>query len=148
MNGSASLQALYFRLGDLTLAVPGDGLRQVVTVGRLTRVPRVGPELLGLFSVRGEVLPLIDLRPLLGLEAEAGAQVAGRQAALLEHAGRRVALLLGEVLGFLPVREVALAPDPALAPLTRIVTAHDTLNAALLEPGGLITALERQLVLV
>lgn len=148
MNGAASPQALYFRLGELTLAVPGDGLRQVVTVGSLTRVPRVGPELLGLFSVRGEVLPLIDLRPLVGLEAEAGADVAGRPAALLEHAGRRVALVLGEVLGFLPIYEAALTPDPALAPLTRFVTAHDTLSAALLEPGSLMDALERQLVLV
>ena len=147
MNG-ASPQALYFRLGELTLAVPGDGLRQVVTVSSLTRVPRVGPELLGLFSVRGEVLPLIDLRPLLGLEAEAGANVAGRPAALLEHAGRRIALLLGEVLGFLPVYEAALTPDPALAPLTRFMSAHDALNAALLEPGSLLDALERQLVLV
>ena len=147
MNG-ASLQALYVRLGDLTLALPGDGLRQVVTVGSLTRVPRVGPELLGLFSVRGEVLPLIDLRPLLGLEAEVGASVAGRSAALLEHQNRRIALLLGEVLGFLPVYEAALAPDPVLAPLTRFMTAHDTLSAALLEPGSLMNALERQLVLV
>ena len=148
MNGAASLQALYFRLGDLTLAVPGDGLRQVVTVGSLTRVPRVGPELLGLFSVRGEVLPLIDLRPLLGLEAEVGASVAGRPAALLEHQNRRIALLLGEVLGFLPVYEAVLAPDPVLAPLTRFMTTHDTLSAALLEPGHLLNALERQLVLV
>lgn len=148
MNGSASLQALYFRLGDLTLAVPGDGLRQVVTVGSLTRVPRVGPELLGLFSVRGEVLPLIDLRPLLGLEAEIGGQVAGRSAALLEHGDRRIALLLGEVLGFLPVRETAAPPAPALAPLTRFVSAHAALSAHLLEPGTLMDVLERQLVLV
>ncbi len=148
MNGSASHQALYVRLGDLTLALPSDGLRQVVTVGNLTRVPRVGPELLGLFSVRGEVLPLIDLRPLLGLEAEAGANVTGRSAALLEHAGRRVALVLDEVLGFLPVHETALTPDPALAPLTRFVTNHGNLSAALLEPASLMNALERQLVLV
>ncbi len=147
MNGPAS-QALYFRLGDLILAVPGDGLRQVVTVGSLTRVPRVGPELLGLFSVRGEVLPLIDLRPLAGLEAEAGATVAGRPAALLEHGGRRVALVLDEVLGFFPVRETRTAPHPALAPLTRLTTAHDTLSAPLLEPADLMAALERGLVLV
>lgn len=148
MNGSAPQQALYFRLGDLALAVPGDGLRQVVTVGSLTRVPRVGPELLGLFSVRGEVLPLIDLRPLVGLEAEAGATLAGRPAALLEHGGRRVALVIGEVLGFLPVQETQAAPTPALAPLTRLMTAHDALSAHLLEPRGLMAALERQLVLV
>lgn len=148
MNGSASLQALYFRLGDLTLAVPGDGLRQVVTVGSLTRVPRVGPDLLGLFSVRGEVLPLIDLRPLVGLEAEVGTNVTGRQAALLEHRSRRIALMLDEVLGFLPVRETAADPDPALAPLTRLMTTHDGLSAALLEPANLMAALERQLVLV
>ncbi len=148
MNGAASQQALYVRLGDLTLALPGDGLRQVVTVGSLTRVPRVGPELLGLFSVRGEVLPLIDLRPLLGSEAEAGANVTGRPAALLEHQNRRFALVLDEVVGFFPVYAAQTAPAPALAPLTRFMTAHDSLSAALLEPAALLAVLERQLVLV
>lgn len=62
-------QACYFRLGEHTLAVEGDTLRQIVTVGSVTPVPRTGPELLGLFTVRGLIVPLIDLRPLFNPEA-------------------------------------------------------------------------------
>lgn len=62
-------QACYFRLGEHTLAVGGDTLRQIVTVGSVTPVPRTSPELLGLFTVRGLIVPLIDLRPLFNPEA-------------------------------------------------------------------------------
>lgn len=146
MTQAASQRALYFRLGDDTLAV-GEGLRQVVTVDSLTRVPRVSPELVGLFSVRGEVLPLIDLRPLVG-QAVTSTGLAGRQAALLEHHNNRIALLLDEVLGFFPVQESGGVSSPKLEPLTRFRTAHGTLSAAVLDPGKLMAALERQLVLV
>ena len=52
------------------------------------------------------------------------------------------------MLGFLPVYEAALTPDPALPQLTRFMTTHNTLSAHLLEPADLMDALERQLVLV
>lgn len=146
MNGSASQRALYFRLGSYALAVSGEGLRQVVTVGSLTRVPRVGPELLGLFSVRGEVLPLIDLRPLLGEGLPGPTASAGGLAALLEHQGRRIALALDEVWGFFPVHETPAQAAPALAALTLTHTTFDAHTAALLDLSKLMGALERQLV--
>lgn len=98
MAYALSQRACYFRLGEQLLALGSEHLRQIVAVGRVTRVPRVGPELLGLVSVRGAILPLIDLRPLLGVAA-APTQTT-RVAALVEYEGHQLALRLDEVLGF------------------------------------------------
>ncbi len=94
-------QACYFRLGEHTLAVGGDTLRQIVTVGSVTPVPRIGPKLLGLFTARGLIVPLIDLRPL--FDPAAGRARPTERAALIEIDNRRMALCLDEVYGFFPV---------------------------------------------
>ena len=147
MRTSATLRACYFRLGEQTLAVTGEHLRQVVVVGSVTRVPRVGPELLGFFSVRGAILPLIDLRPLLGLSDTSG--TVGALAALIEHEDRRIALSLDEVLGFFPVEDAPTqAVNPKLAAFMLRSVASEGLSATLIDVGRIMSALERQLVVV
>lgn len=147
MRTSASLRACYFRLGEQTLAVTGEHLRQVVVVGNVTRVPRVSPELLGFFSVRGAILPLIDLRPLLGLADAPGA--VGELAALIEHEDRRVALSLDEVFGFFPVEAAPTqVVSPKLAAFMLKSVVYEELSATLIDVGRIMSALERQLVVV
>lgn len=96
-------QACYFRLGEHTLALGGDTLRQIVTVGRVTPVPRTGPELLGLFTVRGLVVPLIDLRPI--FDPAAARERVTERAALVEVDHHQIAFCLDDVYGFFPVQE-------------------------------------------
>lgn len=55
-----------FRLGDLRLGVPSEGVREVVRAGVLTPLPRTPAFLLGVAGHRGEVLPVIDLLRFLG----------------------------------------------------------------------------------
>ena len=145
MSYTVSQRACYFRLGEQPLALGSEHLRQVVVVGNLTRVPRVGPELLGLFSVRGAILPLIDLRPLLGLLTPP-IRAAGT-AALTEFEGHQLAFYLDEVFGFFPYQ---VAPDksgsPELQAFSRGTIVSQELEATLVDIGKVTAALETQLV--
>ena len=148
MSYTVSQRACYFRLGEQRLALGSEHLRQVVVVGNLTRVPRVGPELLGLFSVRGAILPLIDLRPLLGLPTPP-VQVAGT-AALTEFEGHQLAFHLDEVFGFFPYRDATGQETDTLSPVlqafSRGTVTHEALQAALIDVSKVTKALENQLL--
>ena len=82
-------------------------MQQVVTVPNLTPVPRSAASLLGVFAVRGSVLPLIDLAPLLELPNSSDA---ADLAALITYEERFVALKIDEVVGFSPLERSALMP--------------------------------------
>ncbi|MBX5484753.1 MAG: purine-binding chemotaxis protein CheW [Myxococcaceae bacterium] len=53
---------LAFRLADETYAVRIGVVREIVKVPPLTEVPRSSAELLGVINLRGEVLPVYDLK--------------------------------------------------------------------------------------
>lgn len=58
---------LGFRVADFWLTSPKEDVREVINPPRLTRVPNAKPWLTGVANVRGELLPVIDLRQFLGL---------------------------------------------------------------------------------
>ncbi len=58
---------LAFRLEDETFAIPVETVREVVRVPPLTPVPRAPTHLLGVMNLRGEVLPVYDIKPRLQL---------------------------------------------------------------------------------
>lgn len=58
---------LAFVLDKETWAVPIDQVREILKVPPLTEVPRGGDNLLGVMNLRGEVLPVYDVKPRLGL---------------------------------------------------------------------------------
>jgi purine-binding chemotaxis protein CheW len=58
---------LCFTLGEEEFGVDLNLIVQIVKPPPLTRVPRVGPHILGVISIRGAVVTLVDLRLLMGL---------------------------------------------------------------------------------
>jgi purine-binding chemotaxis protein CheW len=89
-----------FHLAGAELALPVAALQEVVNHPEtLTPVPLAPPYLLGLFNLRGTLIPVVDLRQLLRLPDE-GATLA-RKIAIVETAGGRVGLQFdatGEIL--------------------------------------------------
>jgi chemotaxis signal transduction protein len=61
---------LVIRIEGELFALEATALKQVVPLERPTPVPRSPQSLLGLIAVQGDILPLLDLAPLLGLEGE------------------------------------------------------------------------------
>jgi purine-binding chemotaxis protein CheW len=92
-----SESACVFMLDGERCAVHVRQVRAVVTLGALTRVPGAPATLLGVTNVRGGVVPVVDLRPLLGLRAASGA--AGGSAVVLEDGDVHAALVIDRVLG-------------------------------------------------
>jgi twitching motility protein PilI len=88
-----------FRLGAETFLVAREETREVLGVPNfLTRVPGAKPWIRGLANIRGQLLPVVDLRGFLG----GGAAPIGRSARIMVVNNRDVpaGLLVDEVLGF------------------------------------------------
>jgi chemotaxis signal transduction protein len=58
--------ALWFELSGRRFAIPLAQVREVVTSGVVTPMPGAPPCLYGLTSVRGGLIPVVDLGPLVG----------------------------------------------------------------------------------
>jgi twitching motility protein PilI len=88
-----------FRLGAETFLVAREETREVLGVPAfLTRVPGARGWIRGLANIRGQLLPVVDLRAFLG----GGAAPIGRSARILvvNHRDVPAGLLVDEVLGF------------------------------------------------
>lgn len=104
-----------FRVGDARFALDADRLEQVVPVGAITPLPRTRATVRGLLAHRGAVLPLIDLRALLGFATDRR----GQQALLVRLGGQALALEVDETEAIRPGDADRLdpLPDDAPAPL-------------------------------
>jgi len=84
-SGESSVQALSqlvsFKLGDEEFAFPMERVREILRVQRPNEVPDTPKHFLGILTVRGNILPVIDLRLLLNLR-----DMAGDIESLAEHA--------------------------------------------------------------
>jgi len=65
--GDTKYGFLCFKLGDEEFGVDLNMIVQIVKPPPVTLVPRVGPHILGVISIRGAVVTLVDLRRLMGL---------------------------------------------------------------------------------
>ena len=70
-------QVVSFKLGEEEFAFPMDRVREILRVQRPSEVPNAPAHFLGILTVRGVILPVIDLRILLGLPALAADVQAG-----------------------------------------------------------------------
>lgn len=94
-NSPTVSRVCLFRLANHIFALDIRFVREVVEVGSVSPIPLAPAEVLGLFSVRGGILPLISLAALLGLADGAGSS----RAVVVRHGERQVALAVTEVLG-------------------------------------------------
>ncbi|MGZ3442216.1 MAG: chemotaxis protein CheW [Polyangia bacterium] len=110
------------RRGVLTFVVGGEvygveilSIREIIKLREITEVPRAPRFLLGVVTVRGLVLPVVDLRLRLRLDAAP----LGRNTRILVvmHKGERFGLLVDEVRGVERFADSQIEPPPpSLAP--------------------------------
>lgn len=116
----APREFLAFRLDAETYALPLATVREIVKVPALTEVPRGGPHLHGVMHLRGEVLPVYDVKVRLRLRAEvaplAGPTDAPRSArvVLVKDLAGDAGILVDEVHEVVRLLPSALEPAPAL----------------------------------
>lgn len=104
-----------FRLGSETFVVARDEIREVMAVPPLlTRVPGARTWIRGLANLRGQLLPIVDLRQFLGSGATASTRVA--RILVVNHRDVPSGLLVDEVSGFrrFYAADLLEAPPPTL----------------------------------
>ncbi|MCU1277404.1 MAG: scaffold protein CheW associated with MCPs of class [bacterium] len=110
------------RRGVLTFVVGGEvygveilSIREIIKLREITEVPRAPRFLLGVVTVRGLVLPVVDLRLRLRLDAHALSRNA--RILVVMHKSERFGLLVDEVRGVVRFADEQIEPVPAsLAP--------------------------------
>jgi chemotaxis signal transduction protein len=110
------------RVSSEAYAIAVEDVREVAELGQVRAVPRARPELLGVRNLRGQILPVVDLAPVLGI-----ARSVPPGSLLVVAAGdRRAGFAIDEVTG------VGELPDPTEE------TDSDLLTGATLDGGDLI----------
>jgi purine-binding chemotaxis protein CheW len=138
MANSPTLHAVIFRIGALICAAPAGIVREILPRLAATRIPGVALAIEGLVNVRGTLLTVLDGHVLLQQEREAEDEGA---IVVVEIAGRRYGLGVGQVLDFLEVPEhsvAARADLPGVDPrLVRAVGIRDNQHFILLDIDAL-----------
>ncbi len=101
-------RGLGWRIGERRLVTPYDQVLEVLSVPAITPVPGTQGWLLGLANVRGNLLPVIDLK--LFLENQRSAALEHQRMLLVRQTGGDVGILIDELLGQRMFDESAASP--------------------------------------
>lgn len=138
MANSPTLHAVIFRIGALICAAPAGIVREILPRLPATRIPGVAQAIEGLVNVRGTLLTVLDGHVLLQQQRQAEDEGA---IVVVEVAGRRYGLGVGQVLDFLEVPEGSIAAGadlPGIDPrLVRAVGIRDDQHFILLDIDAL-----------
>jgi purine-binding chemotaxis protein CheW len=100
---------LTFKVGDEEFAVPIDHAREVMRAPGITEVPRAPAHVLGVVTVRGEVVAVIDVKSRLGLGKGPGA---GARIMIVDAGDGPLGLLVDEVASVVRLPRGAIEPCP------------------------------------
>jgi purine-binding chemotaxis protein CheW len=110
LAASGSDSYILFELADATYALRSDDIQQLEMVGRLTPVPNAPPFVEGVVSVRGQVIPAVNLRERFGF-ARAPHGVRSRLI-VVRAEGRTVGLRVDAAREFATIPADAIVPTP------------------------------------
>jgi twitching motility protein PilI len=103
-----------FRIGSRRLAAGFDEVREILPLPQVTPVPGAQPWMLGVANVRGNLLPIVDLKQF--LEGERTVLHESQRILLVRQTGGDVAVLIDELYGQRSfVEEQELPSDDAVA---------------------------------
>jgi chemotaxis signal transduction protein len=131
-------RACLVKLGSILYAVEVRYAREVVVFDEYTQVPLAPPHLIGVANLRGRILPLVDLRPLLGLEPARATRDA--KALVVERDQLTAAFLIDDVVG-LELLEDVTAPSPGEGEFIAGRLERAAGAAVLLDVSRILTAL-------
>ncbi len=100
-DGAPDLEwnGIAFRVGDLRLLTPREEIMEVLMPPEVTRVPGAQPWLRGITQLRGQLIPLTDLRAYL-FDAPVPPGLSGTRVLVASHRQIPAGLIVDEVYGF------------------------------------------------
>jgi chemotaxis signal transduction protein len=142
VESAPARRACVVLLGGRPFAVDVADAREVVVLDATTPVPGAPSPVIGVMNLRGNVLPVVEARPLLGLPVRA---VGPRGRALvLADGDRRAAILIERVVGLGTLDDVQPLATPDESGLTLGLLAGETGDRpTLLDARAVLAALRR-----
>lgn len=104
----ARSEYLIVRCGDNRYGLPAANCREVLKRPPLVRVPRLPEHLRGIFNLRGEIVAVTDLCPLLGQKAQEEGE--NFRLVVVEQGSIKTALLVKEVEGLSSIADELVEP--------------------------------------
>ena len=138
-SATLQLEVTEFRLGDKTYACASSSVREVYPLKGLTPLPCTPTFILGIINVRGRILPIIDIKPLLGLLSLPTRE--SSKVAILHAEGLEVGLLADTIIGVRALSTTNLHPPlPTLTePQIRYISGITSDGTILLDAVKLLT---------
>lgn len=103
---------LTFRLANESFALSILNIKEIIKLPLITPVPRTEPVILGVLSLRGTVVPVLDLRKRLRLDTNP--QDRRTRILIIQIDGGLIGLLVDEVRHVIRLREEEIEPPPAV----------------------------------
>ena len=127
-----SLQLVSFHLGGETYGIEIKKIREIILVGKITRIPESPPSIKGLINLRNRVIPVIDLRARFGLAEEEF--TSDSRIMVLSVGDQTLGIIVDAVSEVLRVRGDEICPSPAVTsdPANAYMTGLVRLEEALL----------------
>jgi purine-binding chemotaxis protein CheW len=143
-DAPAPLDVLLIQLSGELYGLPSASVREVLRYRSYTPVPGAPPTLPGILSQRGIILPLVELRPLLGFAITEVTRAT--RLVIVAHNDVDLALLVEAVLDLAALPADTLGPlpaalDPARARFLRALAQYDQRPVALLDLDEIIASL-------
>jgi len=106
-------QLVTFYLGGEEFGLPISKVKEIVSVPAITRLPKAPDYMEGIANLRGNILPLVNLRLLFGLPFEE--RTDDTRAVVVEINGRAMGIIVDRVMEVLNVDNGHIAPPPAIS---------------------------------
>lgn len=110
---AAQLELLTFDMAGEHYAIDIDSVVELVTPRPITRIPNADPSIVGIFSLRGMIVTLIDARRRIGHGAGAAPDVEAR-IIVVQHGGENVGFLVDRVLRVVKIDADSVDPHPVV----------------------------------
>lgn len=124
-------QVVAFTLGEEELALPIDIVREIVVFDRLSALPGSPEYVVGVFNLRGRIIPLIDIGCILRVEHPPPGPEG--KAIVLEHEGRTFAVYATSISRIYTAERVDRPPEPLRGEYVQGVVSVDGRNLVLLD---------------
>jgi purine-binding chemotaxis protein CheW len=108
-----SFQIIGFRLGEEEFGVDIFAVKEIIRMSQMTRVPNAPPFVVGVFNMRGKVIPIIDLCIRFGLPVS-DIDNTDKKIIVIEHEAKTVGFLVDAVNEVATLNRSITEPPPPM----------------------------------
>lgn len=126
-----------FSMGEEHYAIPVEMLTEIIIPQKIFPVPTTPPHVIGIINLRGTIVPIVDIRPVLALPQRSSPG----QIAIIKHEAMLLGILVDNVSEVISVPESGFLPLPAEPSGTQAVMARNRFIKSIIQRENVMAAL-------